>query len=72
MINLTRRVGETVEIFEKIYCTVLAIDQNEVRLGFTPVNKSACLQGKLQLKVVIDGDQKAETLFTAVLADKIP
>jgi carbon storage regulator len=34
MLILTRRVGEIVVIAEDIYCTVLSVKGNQVRLGF--------------------------------------
>jgi carbon storage regulator len=51
MLVFTRRIGETIRISDNIYCTVLGLKGNQVRLGFSAPEEVHIHREEIYLKI---------------------
>lgn len=52
MLVITRRIGERVLIGEGIYCTVLGVRGNQIRLGFDAPKEITILRSELEKRPI--------------------
>ncbi|PJE09575.1 carbon storage regulator CsrA [Legionella sp.] len=51
MLLLTRRIGETVIISEEVYCTVIGLRGNQVKLAFTAPESVSIHREEIQRRI---------------------
>lgn len=65
MLLLTRRIGETVIISEDVYCTVIGLRGNQVKLAFTAPKSVSVHREEIQRRIWRDqceGNEREDSL----------
>lgn len=56
MLILTRKIGETVVIGDEVYCTVLGIKGNKVRLGLDAPKATAINRKEIHDRIALENE----------------
>ena len=54
MLIVTRKIGETVVIGEKTYCTVLGVKGNQVRIGIDAPNSTTITRKEIHDRIALE------------------